>query len=181
MLDWSAQRFERTHCWSSGRPLTTMSLFQRSAHADAWPENSWAQPPLAAACDAEIADCSGAEEGSAVSTPTNLVNSYDVPLRAANVTPWLAVRSCALLVDELEVGWTAVLSVEASAPALPVAVWNATSTVRAPLTAPPPVWVIRRAPAPSMTSVTVASPLHRGVTVRRTAPTCGLLRAAITS
>src|SRR3954454_15401555 len=158
-----------------------MSLFQRSAHADAWPENSCAQPPLAAACDAEIADCSGVEDVSAVSTPTNFVNLYDVPLLAANVTPWLALRFFALLVEELEVGWTAVLSVEATAPALPVAVWNATSTVRAPLTAPPPVWVTRRAPAPSMRSVTVVSPLHRGVTVSRTAPTCGLLRAAITS
>src|SRR3954468_24669647 len=136
-----------------------MSLFQRSAHADAWPENSWAQPPLAAACDAEIADCSGAEEVSAVSTPTNLVNSYDVPLRAANVTPWLAVRSCALLVDELEVGWTAVLTSGATAPPWPVPVLNATPTVRAPLTARPPVWVTRRARAPSMTSVTVAPPL----------------------
>src|SRR5215212_7661176 len=132
-----------------------MSLFQRSAHADAWPENSWAQPPLAAPCDAEIADCSGAEEVSAVSTPTNLVNSYDVPLRASKESAWLAVRFSAVAVLVADVGCTAVASVEATAPALPVAVWNATSTVRAPATLPPPVWLIRRAPAPSMTSVTV--------------------------
>src|SRR3954447_12493237 len=158
-----------------------MSLFHRSAHADAWPENSWAQPAFAALWDAAIADCSGIDDVSAVSTPTNLVNSYAVPLRAANVIAWFALRFFALFVDEVEVGETAVLSVDATAPALPVAVLNATSTVRVPLTAPPPVWLIRRAPAPSMTSVTVASPLQCGVTVSRTAPTCGLLRAAITS
>src|SRR3954462_4381601 len=102
-----------------------MSLFQRSAHADAWPENSWAQPPLAAAWDAEIADCSGAEEVSAVSTPTNFVNSYDVPLRASNVIAWLAVRFCAAPVAEADFGGTAVLNVDATAPAVPVVVRKA--------------------------------------------------------
>src|SRR4051794_610860 len=158
-----------------------MSDFHRAAHAEACAAKSLDQPPLAADCEAEMADCSGVVDVSAVSTPTNFVNSYDVPLRAAKVTLWLALRFFALLVEVLEVGVTAVLSVDATAPALPVAVWNATSTVGAPLTEPPPVWLIRRAPAPSMRSVTVALPLHRGVTVRRTAPTCGLLRAAITS
>src|SRR5215213_9363467 len=158
-----------------------MSLFQRSAHADAWAENSFDQPPLAAACDAAIADCSGVEEVSAVSTPTNFVNSYELPLRASKVSAWLAVRFCAAAVLVADLGCTAVARVEATAPALPVAVVNPTSTVRAPVTVPPPVWLIRRAPAPSMTSVTVAEPFQRGVTVSRTAPTCGLLRAAITS
>ena len=76
---------------------------------------------------------------------------------------------------------TAELSVEATAPAFPVEVWKVTSTVRAPPTAPPPVWLTRRAPAPSITSVTVAGPFQCGVIVMRTAPTCGLLRAAMMS
>src|SRR5215213_11921641 len=97
--------------------------------------------------------------------PTNFVNSYDVPLRASNESACWAVRFWAVAVLLDAFGATAVARVEATAPSLPVAVRNATSTVRAAPTAPPPVWLIRRAPAPSMTSVTVADPLHRGVTV----------------
>src|SRR5215210_7805351 len=133
-----------------------MSLFHRSAHAAAWPENSLAQPAAAACWEAAIADCSGVGEVSAVSTPTNFVNSYDAPLRASKVSAWLAVRSRALFVAVDAVGGTAVASVDATAPAFAVLVWNATSTVFESLTAPPPVWLMRRAPAPSMTSVTVA-------------------------
>ena len=45
-----------------------------------------------------MADCAGVEEVSAVSTPTNFVNSYELPLRASNVSAWLAVRFCAVAV-----------------------------------------------------------------------------------
>ena len=158
-----------------------MSLFHRSAQAEACPASTADQPVLAAAWDAEIADCSGADDVSAVSTPTNFANSYDAPLRASKVISWLAVRFCAVPADESDFGGTAVLNVEATAPSLPVVVRKATSTVRAPVTAPPPVWVTLRAPAPSITSVTVAGPFHRGVIVSFTAPTCGRSRAASTS
>src|SRR3954462_8602832 len=106
-----------------------MSLFHRSAHAEAWPEKSLAQPALAACWDAEIADCSGVEEVKSVSTPTNFVNSYVLPLRASKVTAWLVVSPDALFVAEVDVGWMPVLSVEAPAPVFPVAVSKATSTV----------------------------------------------------
>src|SRR5215207_7093217 len=158
-----------------------MSLFHRSAQAEACPASTAAQPALAAPWDAEIADCSGAGDVSAVSTPTNLVNSYDVPLRASKVSAWLAVRFCAVPVADDDFGGTAVLKVDATAPWVPVVVRNATSTVRAPETAPPPVCVTLRAPAPSITSVTIAGPFHRGVTVSFTAPTCGRSRTASTS
>ncbi len=157
------------------------SLFHRFDHAETCPASTEAQPALAAAWDAEIADCSGAEDVSAVSTPTNFVNSYDVPLRASKVIAWLAVRFCAVPVAEADFGGTAVLNVDATAPPVPVVVRKATSTVRAFATAPPPIWVTLRAPAPSITSVTVAGPFHRGITVSFTAPTCGRSRAAITS
>ena len=55
-----------------------------------------------------------------MSTPTNFVNSYDVPLRASKVIAWLAVRFCAVAVAETDFGGTAVLSVEATAPSVPV-------------------------------------------------------------
>jgi hypothetical protein len=84
-------------------------------------------------------------------------------------------------VAEADFGGTAVLNVDATAPSVPVVVRKATSTVPAFATAPPPIWVTLRAPAPSITSVTVVGPFHRGVTVSFTAPTCGRSRAAITS
>jgi hypothetical protein len=158
-----------------------MSLCHRSAQAAACPASSADQPVAAACWEAEIADCSGDIDVSAVSIPTNFVNSYDVPRRASKVSFRLAVRFCAVVPADTELGWTAVLKVEATAPSDPVAVRKATSIVDEPATAPPPVWVIRRAPAPSMTSVTVADPFQRGVTVNLTAPTCGRLRAASTS
>src|SRR5689334_1325184 len=123
-----------------------MSLFHRSAHAAACPASSADQPVAAACWEAEIADCSGAGDVSAVSTPTNFVNSYDVHLRASKVNSWLAVRSCAFRPADTDLGWTAVLTVEATAPSVPVAVRKETSIVDEFATAPPPVWVSRRAP-----------------------------------
>ena len=64
-----------------------------------------------------------------MSTPTNFVNSYDVPLRASKVIAWLAVRFCAVPVAEADFGGTAVLNVDATAPPFPVVVRKATSTV----------------------------------------------------
>src|SRR5689334_2113768 len=126
-----------------------MSLCHSCAHADACPASSAAQPVAAARWDAEIAEGSGVGDVSAVSTPTNFVNAYAVPRRASKVISRLTVRFCAALVGGADLGSTVVLRVDATAPSVPVAVRNATSIVDEFGTAPPPVWVTRRAPAPS--------------------------------
>jgi hypothetical protein len=107
-----------------------------------------------------------------------------VPELAWNETALLADRFSASGLSFVPVGRTPApgFSVDATAPALlVVGVVKVTSTVESSFTAPPPVWTIRRAPAPSMRSVTVAPPLQCGTMVMRTAPTWGSSRSAMTS
>src|SRR5438093_7232271 len=82
----------RTHACSSGRPATTMSLRHSLLHSRALPASSCRHPLAAAARDARSAACRGARELRAVSTPTYLMSSYDLPSRTGKVTAWRAVR-----------------------------------------------------------------------------------------
>src|SRR4029453_3280160 len=160
-----------------------MSLCHRSAHAAAWPASKADQPCPAASWEAATADFSGLDEVRAVSTPTYLTNSYDSPERTGTASDWLALRSASPGLRLAEEAATPApgFNVEATVPAVPVvSVLKVTSTVGGPL-GPPPVWTSLRAPAPSMRSVTVAWPSQCGVTRRRTAPTCGCTRSAMTS
>src|SRR3954471_2171092 len=162
-----------------------MSLFHRSAQAAEWSPNRPFQPCAAAVRDAATADASGVGEVSAVSTPTNFVSSYEPPDCTSNLTLSLVVSLFALLLALVLVGLTPLpgLSVDATVPAVP-RVWVVKLTsIEAgdPDTAPPPVCTSRRAPAPSMASVTVAGPLQCGTIVMWTAPTCGLARSATIS
>src|SRR5665647_2262706 len=158
-----------------------MSLCHRSDHAAAWSANTAAHPSAAAFCEAATADASGLPDVRAVSTPTNFVSSYDVPDFTGNLTASVAVRLAALAPTSLLVALTPLprLSVAASVPAVPSVSVAKFTFIEAcdPLTAPPPVCTNRRAPAPSIRSVTVAGPFQCGTIVMRTAVSYTHLRA----
>src|SRR4029079_1922504 len=121
--------------------------------------NNEVHPSAAAFCEAATADVSGAPEVSAVSTPTTFVKSYDVPDLTANVTASFAVSCLAGALTSRLTDPTVLpgLRVDATVPAVPSA-WVAKFPLieaREPATAPAPVGTSRRAPAPSMRSVTV--------------------------
>src|SRR2546421_1399582 len=151
-----------------------MSLCHRFDHAAAWSANTAAHPSAAAFCEAATADASGLPDVSAVSTPTNFVSSYDVPDFTGNLTASVAVKFCAVALMSVLVALTPLprLTVDATVPAVPsVSVAKFTSIEAGePLIAPPPVCTNRRAPAPSITSVTGAGPFQCGAIVRRPAP-----------
>src|SRR3954453_22104421 len=158
-----------------------MSLCHRSDHAAAWSANTADHPLAAAFCEAVTADVFGVPDVSAVSTPTNFVSSYDVPDFTGNLTASDAVRFCAVALTSLLVALTPLprFIVDATVPAVPsVSVAKFTSIEAGdPFTAPPPVCTNRRAPAPSITSVTVAGPFQCGTIVMCTAPTRGSARS----
>ena len=189
----------RRGCWTAARtgraePALqlraagdTMSLRQRPLPGGGVSREQRSPSRVAAARrEAEIADCSGASDVSAVSTPTNLVNSYDVPLpRVERDGPIAGTASlaCFSVDDRRGLDARAGASVEATAPSfVPSRTEGHVRSVAEPLTSrhrPSGSRGGRR--APSRPSVTSAAPLQCGVIVRRTAPTCGLLRAASTS
>ena len=161
-----------------------MSLFHRSDHALTCSPSTPLQPLVAAFCDAASADASGACEVRAVSMPTYFVKSYERPDWTEKLSASVAVRLFAVG-SNFRLGAPTPLasSVDATVPAVP-SVWVAkfTSMESAPdFVAFPPVCTSRRAPSPSIVSVTVAGPLQCGTIVMWTAPTRGSARSATTS